>query len=330
VGSWLGTCGVTRTPIYGGDPVAGFLLVEVPKNDRHPRATGMLNSFDCWAPLTPHFFGRYNDYGLIKNLEVPSWLKGVVESELRARVLPMSETPRIKALNPASLKFEIAAPSDPDYDQNSLFHQIQENRVFIGTSNRASPEQGQMQLQVGFMMVHRHVFDFLASQNYADLGDDPRSTKERLVADFEVTLQDVLAEVNDLLASYSGDSSIDEDARKMIDRFAGINLMTRISDSELFPKFGRFRTMTPYVVTLQSAFAAHDHGRVDEIINHFAEFAAFDIGMQAMRCIWSPQSIAASNYAPLHIYRGLNELVKNWISEREGQPEERNARNGVA
>lgn len=70
MGCWLGTCGVTRLPIYAGEPVYGLIITKKPwliskLSPRGTNASGLCGVLDEWELASPLFQGKYNDYGSI-------------------------------------------------------------------------------------------------------------------------------------------------------------------------------------------------------------------------------------------------------------------------
>lgn len=60
MGCWNGSCAMTGLPVFIGNPVRVFLLVERDFPDNHCYTDAY------WAPMHYHFKGQYNDYGSVE------------------------------------------------------------------------------------------------------------------------------------------------------------------------------------------------------------------------------------------------------------------------
>jgi hypothetical protein len=141
MGCWNGTCAVTRLPIFAGDPVVGFLL----EHKSIAAGGGFSESDAMWTPLATHFFGKYDDYGGIADIEMPDWARAIAEKCVQGRSWPMPGDGRDPAVVPAELCVD-----------NGLLRQIFGGRIAL--------KRGTGRIPVGYMMAHRFAFDVLAAR----------------------------------------------------------------------------------------------------------------------------------------------------------------------
>ena len=74
MGSWNGTCLISQTSINSGDDVVGFILEDNVYQHQEtrghiPSCGGFCYSNELYKPMLVPFFGKYNDYGSIEEIE---------------------------------------------------------------------------------------------------------------------------------------------------------------------------------------------------------------------------------------------------------------------
>lgn len=83
MGSWNGTCGISKMPILYGDRVKLVLL----KPTKHYRSvstgSGFCNASDMYTPICLPITGEYNDYGCIENIDEQPELFDLIIKALR-------------------------------------------------------------------------------------------------------------------------------------------------------------------------------------------------------------------------------------------------------
>lgn len=83
MGSWNGTCGISKMPIQYGDRVKLVLL----KPTNHYRSvstgSGFCDASDMYTPLCLPITGEYNDYGCIENIDEQPELFDLIIKALR-------------------------------------------------------------------------------------------------------------------------------------------------------------------------------------------------------------------------------------------------------
>ena len=97
MGCWLGTCGLTRLPIYAGDPVYGLIIIKKPwlvgkLIPRGTNASGLCSVTDEWELASPLFEGKYDDYGCIDDF--PSYdqtTRDTILGAITPKLLPSSK-----------------------------------------------------------------------------------------------------------------------------------------------------------------------------------------------------------------------------------------------
>lgn len=148
MGCYHGTCGVTQLAIRRGDPVALFPLVGLTaktRADGRYAQTGMhaghVHSNYLWSPATLPIYGIYNDYGSIKEIE-ESWRT----ADIVARFC--------HAMRPEDRQKIVDLPS--------FLAMLQRTDIVLAYGKMFSND-------VGFMMVHRFVYEHLAT--YVDPHD---------------------------------------------------------------------------------------------------------------------------------------------------------------
>jgi hypothetical protein len=66
MGSWNGTCGLSQMPIKSGDRIK---VVVIQNNYRPGNASGFCYETGMAKPISFIFNGKYNDYGMIEDIE---------------------------------------------------------------------------------------------------------------------------------------------------------------------------------------------------------------------------------------------------------------------
>jgi hypothetical protein len=131
MGHWNGTCGITNLPIRSGDPVAAFLIAVPISNlfaDKESAPAGDYSGFSYIGEvMTLPFFGKYNDYGGIEDVEESFATKDVMRHFNRP--------------------------------ENESFEDFVNDRV---ERDELVLDQGWRKVGVGLWMVHKRVFDDLS------------------------------------------------------------------------------------------------------------------------------------------------------------------------
>lgn len=144
MGSWNGTCGITNLPIRSGDPVAAFLIAVPISNifaGKEYAPAGDYSGFSYIGEvMTLPFFGKYNDYGGIEDVE-----DGFVTKDI------MTHFNR-----PENESFEKFINKVVERDELVL-------------------DQGWRKVGVGLWMVHKRVFDDLSKIDVKTWGDKTSS-----------------------------------------------------------------------------------------------------------------------------------------------------------
>lgn len=74
MGCWEETCAVTRTPIFAGDPVV-MILFKDQRQFKYRFQWFLENDGDAHTQVEALYFGTYNDYGWINEVEDPTYDK---------------------------------------------------------------------------------------------------------------------------------------------------------------------------------------------------------------------------------------------------------------
>jgi hypothetical protein len=146
MGCWNGTCGVSRLPIYAGDPVVLYpLLEEVRVGDM---SGGFCYTYDRAQPLTIGVRGTYNDYGGIQDLQ------GVT--------LPLVE--KFFSENADKYVDEEGEPFELDFsDLESVLNDGIERGELYNTDRHYGGSEDFLR-PLGLMMVHAGLHDKLVAQ----------------------------------------------------------------------------------------------------------------------------------------------------------------------
>lgn len=135
MGSFHGTCGLSQTPIKGGEKAVLFFLKY--QGYSQPGGGGFCYSTDQYAPIAPSIRGVYNDYGSLENIDQNTTSQLVLE-------FFQSHWGNIFSLNEKELE-RCKHFNDPIYPSN-----LEElcNLVAKGCLN-----------DISFMMVQEELFD---------------------------------------------------------------------------------------------------------------------------------------------------------------------------
>jgi len=79
MGCWNGTCGISRLPIFCGDPVRMILLKRTGCLKREGKIVGFTYSHSMMVPILFPIMGEYNDYGTIDNVQDGFTLRKIKE-----------------------------------------------------------------------------------------------------------------------------------------------------------------------------------------------------------------------------------------------------------
>lgn len=321
MGCWNGTCAVTRLPIFHGDPVVGFLLAQCPPTEGI--AGGFYYTHGLWSPRAPHFFAKYNDYGAFEDIEVPDWVRAIIEADLRKAVLPMDEDKyRAKAIVPSEINFD-----------EELFRQIREDRVTFhhrpyvkvkiepkaGDDERwgYGPAKEPIALKIGFMMVHRFVFDYMIglTVGWRDVN------RQSMLADAKEKITEAKTDLERSIVRINEDAKVRDDLKEVMEDWRLHNkLEQKFEISGLLPRFNNlYDYRSAYLPPIIDAIKSNDETRLDDVLGYLTDFGMFATAMDNMRSSWAPQGGAGSQSGDLDLYKGLNAAVTGWIKEREDE-----------
>jgi hypothetical protein len=83
MGSWNGTCGISKMPIQYGDRVKLVLLKPTKHYRNVSTGSGFCNASDMYTPISLPITGEYNDYGCIENIDEQPELFDLIIEALR-------------------------------------------------------------------------------------------------------------------------------------------------------------------------------------------------------------------------------------------------------
>lgn len=83
MGSWNGTCGISKMPIRYGDRVKLVLLKPTEHYKSVSTGSGFCNASDMYTPICLPITGEYNDYGCIENIDEQPELFDLIIKALR-------------------------------------------------------------------------------------------------------------------------------------------------------------------------------------------------------------------------------------------------------
>lgn len=146
MGCWNQTCAVTNIPINGDTDVMGFFLESSEFFEADAYGTSYPDTL--WSPVFIPFAGKYNDYGFMEDMD-EKWFKRNITAlkHINTQIVPDERD---------NESIEITT--------NNVFDLIHAGRLFTVNNLRHTDESYPRQKTVGFMMVHKRVYDHMSKE----------------------------------------------------------------------------------------------------------------------------------------------------------------------
>ena len=311
MGCWNETCGVTQMPIMSGDPVALLLLDRMADiyPDTHKDA-GHCYPADIWAPIGTPIYGAYNDYGSLEDIQ-EDWNTKFLIERLKTGI---AEKP---AGNSTVHDLAVVAA---DLTVDHLLELIHESRVTIRENGiRFLPSGGaqgtNVEQRIGFMMVHRPIWDLLTSKidNWGSV----------------TALSQIIEEGIDY---YENSLTKIKETGVGADAFEVATILLRLRE-HLESKNGRLnrfctigdgsRTcLRAYRDRLHDLIEAHAitgerDTNVATMIEEMARFMSFDVNMLRLRKTYMPQAGKGSQDQSYDLIREIHSVCEDIMRENE-------------
>lgn len=310
MGSWNGTCAVTRLPIFSGDPVVLIPIVERPSYDG-----GMLvHSTDAWMPFSLPIRGTYNDYGSIEPVE--DWHTADLIEHLN-KVVDFT----------TGDDGDIRMWQHEEYDEVAKKYvlKVDESRTilpvtigpdvfrYICGSTRPHPwkpwENKENRLFLNFIMIHESIYDWMVEQKiegWSSKGPQ-KYGKDRVISDGQ---QIVAAYKKACDERNNAVKDSDNETKKIL---ASIYSLKNYADLQrangnyfsFYQGEGMTgaRDFTRFFDLIETEVQAGKP--VDYIIERLAEFQMFFYNFDLMRMTFHPQAGNGSQNAELKLMRKL-------------------------
>lgn len=281
MGCYNGTCGATQLPIHSGDPVVFFFLTKVPTDED---GSGFCSPNSIWTLRSLPVFAIYDDYGSIEGYK-KNWNTEFIVNKFKEDAVPMEvgeNKSRDLAVIPGNLTFE------------SILELIHLNRLYVKGVN---PCLNKDRTNVGFMMVHKFVWDHFVNSAFDSIFGD-------------ITIEQVIKDgnewVNYLLENQSKNSNIINWSRFEIRNPRNVfsHIVSRSNGLNNVLIFGGIRD---YLQMLENDFYERKYcsKKSEKIIRSVSEVYMFNYGMKITRKHYSPQSGAGSQDADYEAYENL-------------------------
>lgn len=310
MGCWNGTCGISQMAILSGEPTIGFLMLR-----NHPdgwAANGHCYSTQYWCPLSLPIEGIYNDYGTLEDVDETNWNYKLATDYIKDNVIEKGV---------GDNKYHDITVSKDDLDWDKIADAMHEDRLELKTGGFWVKYYPHVTgLPVGFMMVHKRVFDAIIEKGIE--GWWGKATMETLMKDGE-----------DIIAYFRKQNKEYEDAVSKED-LAVARLMQRLNlemicDNDrnnhlknitISVEGAGFNTGKEYMGYLSEKIS---EGYTDEqlkpIIKKMAEFYIFQYAMSMLRKTWMPQAGAGGQSDEMEMYTTVNQAVDGIIAERQAE-----------
>jgi len=201
MGCWLGTCGLTRLPIYAGDPVYGLIIIKKPwlvgkLIPRGTNASGLCSVTDEWELASPLFEGKYNDYGCIDDFPDRDWaIRKSIFSTIATGLLPSAKFAEVLREEDVMSKYD-GTVEDNARSFEGLLAMIERERAFY--VNRDG-----IVLPLGLWMAHKGAVDALVSLSTVPSEDDLKMRGLFLGVRYDALPHSLFANASMLLHSMS-------------------------------------------------------------------------------------------------------------------------------
>lgn len=169
MGCWNKTCGLTQLPIYAGDKVITFIIIEAPYAE-NLTSPCYENSF--WNVIPLPIYGEYNDYGWMEEDDGEDWKLEVLKAhftELK-RKEPYNDNGFIRY---NSLK---GGPFDSFEALGDCIH---------GGVFKVTYPANNRELNISAIMIHADAFNDMTQELYSEWDHDTPTSKETLIDDLE-------------------------------------------------------------------------------------------------------------------------------------------------
>ena len=145
MGSWNGTCAVSKLPIhYGDNVICWFINTPVYDSEKESSATNFCNPNDRYELLGVPFRAKYNDYGSVEDIhEDDAEILNIIIDEIRVALIEVEQG--------ENQYHDIEVKKD-DLDFELITEAIHEGRLYI-------KGWGDKKCAVGMMMVHEHLLE---------------------------------------------------------------------------------------------------------------------------------------------------------------------------
>ena len=298
MGSWNGTCGITRLPILSGEPIIALLIAEAGYGNKREAGYHCYVN-DLFCPIVLPFKGTYNDYGSITDI---------------------SETPLIeislRSFGPAKESFE-----------EWIYNHVTEGTVFIKEDDKDKKRA------VGLWMCRQDILDIVYKnggvyKNYEKVDGTYKHVKENMIERVKRDFNDLynkILENKNLLAYYYEDKTPDPENKEEMsiasaarfkytyniefgDRDNAANYILGISGfaGNAILQTHRFEIYREYLKYLVYKDYGIDSQEVEEVREAVVSFYLINNLMISNRISLAPQCGAGSQQDELGMYRKMN------------------------
>ncbi len=168
MGCWNKTCGLTNLPIYHGDKVVTFLIVESPYQD------SMCYNNALWQLIPLPIYGEYNDYGWMDEDDGQEWKLEVFQKWAEGRLV------RDKPYEKDSGYVRYPDLKDSPFESFKALGDSMHGQVF---SFHYRPAQKNCRIQ--HFMVHADTFEEMSKEFHTDsYYEIPPVPKETFIKDY--------------------------------------------------------------------------------------------------------------------------------------------------
>jgi len=163
MGSWSGTCGLSNLSICEGDPV--YLILLRANKEGAGGGGSFCHTVDNYSPIFVPIEGKYNDYGCITDIVEGEHTKAILEF--------VTKDKGANVLNPEALSLDVQ-DAPPAADLESVIRAIDRGDISFKLGDRYH--------RIGFMLIHKYIYDSVTSFHTAEDEDGFILNRLRMLA----------------------------------------------------------------------------------------------------------------------------------------------------
>ncbi len=302
MGCWNGTCGITQLPIFSGDPVVVFLLIENRLEDRVEwAANGHCYSNQYWTTRSIQLYGEYNDYG---------WFE--FDDDWNSRFTLNAFQDDLVEMDLGENKYhDISVTKKSINSLEAVGEAIHEDRLFVHSVDLMSNKK--MDRAIGTFAVHRRVFDAIV-----ELGID--------IYKGEITVKTLLESADEYIKKQREYVLSDTFSRMGFDFMIGEH-PSNVFSGVFGRGMGEFSSVNgahilyrDKIRTMIIAGATDDE--LKPILEELSKYYIFDSAMGNLRKTWMPQAGSGSQADGLDLHKTVMNAALSRIKDYEDDIED--------